>query len=258
MLACARLGAPHTVVFGGFSADSLVGPAERHGLRGADHAGRGVARSGSPVPLKRNAGRGAGAVAEREAASIVAAPHRQRRADDRRDATRWWHELVAERATTRRPARASRWTPRICSTCSYTTRDDREAEGDRAHDAPATSSAWRRRTTTSSTSSRTRVYWCAADVGWVTGPQLHRLRAAVQRRRPASCTRGRPTSRQGSLVGDRRALQGRHPLHGADGDPRAHEVGPEHADKHDLSSLAAARVGRRADQPRGVGLVPRA
>ena len=25
MLACARLGAPHTVVFGGFSADSLSG-----------------------------------------------------------------------------------------------------------------------------------------------------------------------------------------------------------------------------------------
>ena len=32
MLACARLGAPHTVVFGGFSADSLSGRLERHGL----------------------------------------------------------------------------------------------------------------------------------------------------------------------------------------------------------------------------------
>ena len=43
MLACTRLGAPHTVVFGGFSADSLSDADERHGLRGADHAGRGVA-----------------------------------------------------------------------------------------------------------------------------------------------------------------------------------------------------------------------
>ncbi len=43
MLACARLGAPHTVVFGGFSADSLSDRLQRHGLRGADHAGRGVA-----------------------------------------------------------------------------------------------------------------------------------------------------------------------------------------------------------------------
>ena len=54
MLACARLGAPHTVVFGGFSADVALRPDERHGLRGADHAGRGVAR-GATVPLKRNA-----------------------------------------------------------------------------------------------------------------------------------------------------------------------------------------------------------
>ena len=43
MLACARIGAPHTVVFGGFSADSLARPPERHGLRGADHPGRGLA-----------------------------------------------------------------------------------------------------------------------------------------------------------------------------------------------------------------------
>ena len=29
MLACARIGAPHTVVFGGFSAEALVGPHQR-------------------------------------------------------------------------------------------------------------------------------------------------------------------------------------------------------------------------------------
>ena len=29
MLACARLGAPHTVVFGGFSSDALAGPHPR-------------------------------------------------------------------------------------------------------------------------------------------------------------------------------------------------------------------------------------
>ncbi|MEJ7757868.1 MAG: hypothetical protein WKF83_17680 [Nocardioidaceae bacterium] len=34
MLACARLGAPHTVVFGGFSADALADP--HQGLRRPD------------------------------------------------------------------------------------------------------------------------------------------------------------------------------------------------------------------------------
>ena len=54
MLACARLGAPHTVVFGGFSAESLSGRLNDMGCKvliTQDEAWR----KGSPVPLKRNA-----------------------------------------------------------------------------------------------------------------------------------------------------------------------------------------------------------
>ena len=54
MLACARLGAPHTVVFGGFSADSLSGRMNDMGcevLVTQDEAWR----RGSTVPLKRTA-----------------------------------------------------------------------------------------------------------------------------------------------------------------------------------------------------------
>src|SRR5207302_3352741 len=54
MLACARIGAPHTVVFGGFSAESLSGrmnDMECELLITQDEAWR----KGSPVPLKRNA-----------------------------------------------------------------------------------------------------------------------------------------------------------------------------------------------------------
>ena len=86
--------------------------------------------------------------------------------------------------------------------------------------------------------------------------QLHRLRPALQRhdrrdlRGDARLPRARP------LVGHRRALQGRHPVHGADGDPHAHEVGA--GARREARSLvaAAARDGRRADQPRGLDLVP--
>ena len=54
MLACARIGAPHTVVFGGFSADSLSGrlhDMECELLITQDKAWR----RGEPVPLKRTA-----------------------------------------------------------------------------------------------------------------------------------------------------------------------------------------------------------
>src|SRR5260370_14335293 len=54
MLACARIGAPHTVVFGGFSAESLrdrITDAQAKVLVTAD----GGYRRGTVVPLKQNA-----------------------------------------------------------------------------------------------------------------------------------------------------------------------------------------------------------
>jgi acetyl-CoA synthetase len=56
MLACARIGAPHSVVFGGFSADSLrdrINDAEAKVLITAD----GGYRRGRVVPLKEAADR---------------------------------------------------------------------------------------------------------------------------------------------------------------------------------------------------------
>ena len=88
------------------------------------------------------------------------------------------------------------------------------------------------------------------------GPQLHRLRAALQRRDQRH-VRGRARlSGQGHLVGDRRALRGDDPVHGADRDPRLHEVGSRVPGQ--ARSLLAAPAGhrRRADQPEGMALVP--
>src|SRR5436309_3319718 len=54
MLACARIGAPHSVVFGGFSAESLrerINDAEARVLVTAD----GGWRRGKAIPLKVNA-----------------------------------------------------------------------------------------------------------------------------------------------------------------------------------------------------------
>jgi acetyl-CoA synthetase len=53
MLACARLGAVHSVVFGGFSADALAGRIRDCGARVVITANEGV-RGGRTVPLKRN------------------------------------------------------------------------------------------------------------------------------------------------------------------------------------------------------------
>src|SRR3954469_20247313 len=53
MLACARIGAIHSVVFGGFSPDSLAGRIEDCDACAVITADEGV-RGGKPIPLKRN------------------------------------------------------------------------------------------------------------------------------------------------------------------------------------------------------------
>ena len=136
-------------------------------------------------------------------------------------------------------------------------RHDREAEGDRAHDRRLP----RRRRDDAPLHLRRE-----ARLGVLVRrrrrlghrPQLHRVRPALQRDDGRHVRRDARLPRQGPLVGDRRALQGRHPLHGADRDPHAHEVGAGVRAEARPVVAAPARLRRRADQSRGVGLVPRA
>ena len=85
MLACARIGAVHSVVFGGFSPDSLAGRIDDAEFQVRHHGGRGRARR-PPDPAQEEHRRGAEEVqGRREGAGR--APHRRRRALDRRAAT---------------------------------------------------------------------------------------------------------------------------------------------------------------------------
>ena len=69
------------------------------------------------------------------------------------------------------------------------------------------------------------VFWTAADIGWVTG-HSYIVYGPLANGDDVRHVRGHarhPGPRP--LVGDRRAVQGQHPLHGADDDPHLHEVG---------------------------------
>ena len=82
-------------------------------------------------------------------------------------------------------ARRSRSTPSTCSTCS-TRRARRPSPRASSTPRPATCSAPRSPTRSVFDIKPDDVYWCAADIGWVHRPQLHRVRTAGQRddRRP--------------------------------------------------------------------------
>jgi acetyl-CoA synthetase len=93
MLACARIGAPHTVVFGGFSADALAGRIQDCGAKVLVTAD-GSFRRGKVVPLKNNAD---GAVAQcptiREVIVVRRSGHEVPFSSAR---DHWWHDLMTD------------------------------------------------------------------------------------------------------------------------------------------------------------------
>jgi len=95
MLACARLGAPHTVIFGGFSPESIRDRIQDSGAKILITADGGWRRGGK-VPLKENADK---AVAECPGIEHVVVVNRT---DDARHVPMtsgrdvWWHRLMSE------------------------------------------------------------------------------------------------------------------------------------------------------------------
>ncbi|HUL85051.1 MAG TPA: acetate--CoA ligase [Actinomycetota bacterium] len=100
MLACARIGAPHSVVFGGFSAEALrdrIIDAEAKVLITAD----GAWRRGQVVPLKANADEAVRECPSIEHVITVRRCGNEHGFTEGRDL--WYHELVAEQAPTCEP-----------------------------------------------------------------------------------------------------------------------------------------------------------
>jgi acetyl-CoA synthetase len=165
MLACARIGAPHTVVFGGFSAEALAGrisDAQAKLVITAD----GGWRRGKAVNLKAAADEAMRVTDTVEHALVVRRVGEQGEAIEMKDGRDvWWHELV-------------------------------ERQSDECPPVPVDSEHMLYLLYTSGTTAKPKgiihtsagyllgagfthemvfdvkpddVYWCAADIGWVTG-----------------------------------------------------------------------------------------
>ena len=100
MLACTRIGAPHSVVFGGFSADALadrIDDAECTVVITAD----GGYRKGATVPLKKSADDAIARTSSVQHCVVVKRTGDDVAWDEGRD--HWYHDLVADQPTTAEP-----------------------------------------------------------------------------------------------------------------------------------------------------------
>ena len=161
MLACARLGAPHTVVFGGFSAEALsdrLNDMECQVLVTQDEGWR----RGSTVPLKGNADAALVSCPTVRNVVVLRRTGNEVAMQDGRD--RWWHDVATDDAdcppepmdaedllyllytsgTTAKPKGIVHTTAGYLVGVAATHHYIFDVKPD-------------------------SVYWCAADVGWVTG-----------------------------------------------------------------------------------------
>ncbi len=126
LLACARIGAPHSVVFGGFSADSLrdrINDAEAKVLITGDGAWRRGASCRSRRPPTT---RWPSARRSRRCSSLRRTEHDVPMTDGR---DVWWHDLVPGSRPSARPSHGRRG-PALPALHE---RHHRQAQGDHAH-----------------------------------------------------------------------------------------------------------------------------
>ena len=95
MLACARIGAPHTVVFGGFSADALATRILDCGVEVVITADGGYRRGALRAEARGR--QGPGALPRRAHVLVVRRTDQDTPMTDGRDV--WWHEIVERQST---------------------------------------------------------------------------------------------------------------------------------------------------------------
>ena len=163
MLACARIGAPHSVVFGGFSADALLSRIQDADAKLVITADGGN-RKGAPFALKPAVDDALKGKTNVKNVLVVKRTGQETHWENNRDV--WWHDIVDRQSaehvaqsfdsehplfilytsgTTAKPKGISHTTGGYLTQVAYTHKMVFDIKPE------------------------TDVYWCTADVGWVTG-----------------------------------------------------------------------------------------
>jgi acetyl-CoA synthetase len=164
MLACARIGAVHSVVFGGFSPDSLAGRIADSQCRLVITADEGV-RGGKKIGLKSAVDEALSRPGTNSVETVIVVRHTGGAIAMQPPRDRWWHTLIDGQPTTFEPVAMNAEDPLFVLYTSGSTGKPKgvlhTTGGYLVYASFTHECVFDLR--------EDDVYWCTADVGWVTG-----------------------------------------------------------------------------------------
>ncbi|WP_439214512.1 acetate--CoA ligase [Duffyella gerundensis] len=164
MLACARIGAVHTVIFGGFSPEAVAGRIIDCGAKLVITADEGV-RAGRAIPLKKNVDEALKNPGVTTISNVIVLRRTGNAVAWQENRDLWWHEQVDGASDQHQPAEVGAEDPLFILYTSGSTGKPKgvlhSTGGYLVYAATTFKYVFDHQPDD--------IYWCTADVGWITG-----------------------------------------------------------------------------------------